>query len=168
MKTLILVRHAKSSWKELNLSDFKRPLNKRGKRDAPFMGKLMKKMKINPEVVISSPAVRALETARIICSELGIPEKKIIFEKNIYEASQSELLSILTQTESNIDSLMMFGHNPGLTYLSNYLSGDNIDNIPTTGVVGLSFQGSWSELKERSCKLEYFEYPKKHFSREDE
>jgi phosphohistidine phosphatase len=163
MKNLILIRHAKSSWKENNISDFKRPLNKRGERDAPFMGKLLKNKNIIPDLVISSPAVRAHQTAEIICEEAGIEKNKLHFDEDIYHANHDDILEVINSVEDDVNTLMIFGHNPGLTNLSNYLTGEYIDNIPTTGMVSLSFAGNWPELKGKSCRIEFFEYPKKYF-----
>jgi phosphohistidine phosphatase len=169
MKSLILIRHAKSSWKESNLPDFKRPLNKRGKRDAPFMGKLLKKRGIIPDLVISSPALRASDTARIICDELGVPKEGIYFDEDLYEAGDDDILEIINSVDDKVNTLMIFGHNPGLTYLSNYLSDKTIDNIPTAGIVGLLYNsGNWPELNRKSCKMEYFEFPRKYFPKDEE
>jgi phosphohistidine phosphatase len=169
MKSLILVRHAKSSWKDSSLADFRRPLNKRGKRDAPYMGKLLKKMGIVPDLVISSPALRAAETAKIICAELGVPEEKIRFDEDIYLAGDDDILETVNSVNENVNTLMLVGHNPGLTDFSNLLSGEFIDNIPTTGIVGLSYDtGKWAELNSSSCSIKFFEYPKKHSIKDEE
>ncbi len=162
MKTLYLVRHAKSSWKHTELSDFERPLNKRGKNNAPFMGKLLSDKGVNPELVISSPAKRASVTAKIIASEINYPEEKIVIDENIYEATGRNLLEIISGTEEKYNSVMLFGHNPGLTVLQNNLSDHFIDNIPTCGVVALEFKTFWEEIELNSAGFIFFEYPKKH------
>jgi len=162
MKTLYLVRHAKSSWKHPELSDFERPLNKRGKNDAPFMGKLLSDKGINPGLVISSPAKRASTTAKIIASEINYPKDEITFEENIYDATGRGLMEIISGINEKINSVMLFGHNPGLTVLQNNLSGHFIDNIPTSGVVALEFNSKWREIKLNSGKFLFFEYPKKY------
>jgi len=162
MKTLYLVRHAKSSWKHPELSDFERPLNKRGKNDAPFMGKMLYDKGINPELIISSPAKRASSTAKIIASELNYDKEKIIFDKNIYEGTGRRLLEIISEIKEKYNFVMLFGHNPGLTVLSNNLSDRFIDNIPTSGVVALEFNTSWKEIELNSAGFLFFEYPKKH------
>ncbi len=164
MKTLYLTRHAKSSWKEQDLDDFDRPLNPRGKRDAPFMGQLLKKKNILPDLLISSPAVRAYTTARTIASEIGYPPEKIITDENIYEGSSSELLEVINSIEEEYESAMVFGHNPGFTMLSNYLSGKDILNIPTCGIVKIKFdKEKWSDIEVGTGELIWFEYPKKYF-----
>jgi len=162
MKTLYLSRHAKSSWRDPGLSDIDRPLNKRGKRDAPFMGKLLAEKGINPDLIISSPAKRARATAKIIASELNYDKEKIIFDKNIYEGTGRRLLEIISEIKEKYNFVMLFGHNPGLTVLSNNLSDRFIDNIPTCGVVALEFNTSWKEIELNSAGFLFFEYPKKH------
>jgi phosphohistidine phosphatase len=162
MKTLYLVRHAKSSWKQPELSDFERPLNKRGKNDAPLMGKILSDKGVNPALIVSSPAKRASTTAEKIAYEINYPKGKIVFDENIYEASGRSLMEIISRTEEKFNSLMMFGHNPGLTVLQNNLSGHFVDNIPTSGVVALQFNSKWSEIRLNSGKFLFFEYPKKY------
>jgi len=136
MKILYLVRHAKSSWNHPELSDIERPLNKRGKRDAPFIGNLLKEKSVKPDILISSPAVRARKTASVIAEIIGYPKSKIFIDENIYEASSTELINIIHGFDDKYDSVMMFGHNPGLTMVNNYLTDSFIDNIPTCAVVG--------------------------------
>ena len=162
MKTLYLVRHAKSSWSNPGLSDFDRPLNKRGQRDAPFMGELLREKKITPELVLSSPAKRTKKTALEIIEKLRYPTKKIIFKEEIYEASDNELLQFIQKLDEETKSAMLFAHNPGLTQLNNYLSDYYIDNIPTCGVVAIEFNCKWSEIKKNIGKFLFFEYPKKY------
>jgi phosphohistidine phosphatase len=164
MKTLVLVRHAKSSWEDKNVPDFERTLNSRGKRDAPFMADILKTKNINIELILSSPAIRALSTAKMFAKELGIAEKEIIVNKNIYEAGRKDLLKILLETEDSINHLMLFGHNPGLTYLSNYLCDFETDNIPTCGIICMQLDfDSWKYLGNKTCSFTFFEYPKKYF-----
>ncbi len=162
MKTLYLVRHAKSSWKDSSLDDIERPLNKRGKRDAPFMGELLKEKGINPELIISSSAKRASKTAQAIAEQIGYPKKDIIFDEEIYEASSRELIDYIKQLDDKFNSVMLFGHNPGFTMLNNYLSKKYIDNIPTCGIVALEFNNSWKDIGKNSAKYLFFDYPKKY------
>jgi phosphohistidine phosphatase len=162
MKTLFLVRHAKSSWKETDLSDKDRPLNKRGKHDAPVMGKLLKKMNVQPDLLISSPAVRALTTALNIANEIDYPNSKIDIVENIYMASATELLNEVSKSDDKLKSIMLFGHNPGITDFLNGLSTANIDNMPTCSIVCIQFEiNSWSDIKNKKGKVVFFEYPKK-------
>lgn len=160
MKTLYLVRHAKSSWKNQGLIDFDRPLNKRGKRDAPFMGEVLNDKKINPDFIISSSAKRAKKTATEIAAKIGFPLKKISFNDEIYEASMSTLVNLIKKLNNKYESVMIFGHNPGLTVLNNHISNNYIDNIPTCGIVALQFNKEWNELDKNSCEQIFFEHPK--------
>lgn len=164
MKTLFLVRHAKSSWQNKHVSDFERGLNDRGKRDAPFMAGILRKKKIKIDKLLTSPAKRALLTAKIFANELEIREDEIINNDNIYEADRKDLLKIIMKTDDKTNNLMLFGHNPGLTYLSNYLCNYEVDNIPTCGIICMELGfDSWKYLGNKSCSLKFFEYPKKYF-----
>ena len=160
MKTLYLARHAKSSWKHQELSDIERPLNKRGKRDAPIIGNLLKEKSVNPDLIISSTAVRARETALTIAEIIDYPKSKILIDVNIYESSSSGLINIIQGFDDKYNSIMMFGHNPGFTMLNNYLTERFIDNIPTCGVVGIRFNSSWEKIEGASGKEFFFIYPK--------
>jgi phosphohistidine phosphatase len=160
MKIIYLVRHAKSYWGNQSLSDFDRPLNKRGKLDAPFMGKILNEKKIKPELMISSPAKRTKKTAIAIAEKISFPEKKILYIDELYEASANIILKLIKKIEDDYTSVMLFGHNPGLTLLNNQVSLTYIENIPTCGVVALEFNGEWSELEKDVCKQLFFEYPK--------
>jgi len=160
MKELILIRHAKSSWKHPELSDIDRPLNKRGQRDAPVMGEILAKKNVSPDLIISSPAERAKTTSITIAEIINYPVDKIKFVKSIYEASLFDLLTVIRNIDGNTESVMMFGHNPGFTMLNNYLTNRYIDNIPTCGIVSISFNSGWKDIEEGSGKLNYFIYPK--------
>jgi len=162
MRSLYLVRHAKSSWDFPELTDLKRPLNKRGKSDAPKMGKLLRKKDESPDLMISSPAKRAFGTARRIAKELGYPVKKIIKEESLYMADTEEFFSVIKDTPDKVDKLMLFAHNYGITYFANYISNSSIDNIPTCGLVRIDFDiDSWKDIEKHKGSLIYFEYPKK-------
>lgn len=161
MKTLYLMRHAKSSWKDTSIIDFDRPLNKRGLHDAPLIGSLLKSKKINIELIISSPAKRAKETAKILANEL-VFKGYIIFDEEIYEATLDQLISKIKNLDENINRVMLIGHNPGLTNLANYLSKEFITNIPTCGVVALTIEKSWKNIVAKDCEIIFFEYPKKN------
>lgn len=164
MKTLFLVRHAKSSWDNSELSDHDRPLSKRGKRDAPFMGKLLNQKHIKPDIIITSSAKRAYSTAKNFVKELNYKKGKLVVDKNIYESGTSELINIIKKIDDKHNSVMLFGHNPALTMLNNYLSDKSIDNIPTCAVVTIEFDvDSWGKISSGSGKQVFFEYPKKHF-----
>lgn len=152
MKTLYLVRHGKSSWKDLSLKDFDRPLNKRGKKDAPFMAELLKEKGIRPDIIISSPAKRARKTAEEFAKALKVGN--IVFDEKIYYEDESDLLKIIDKAAKKHDTVFIFGHNPTLTDTANSLiEEEKIDNIPTTGIAIINLE---------SKKLIGFEYPKKY------
>lgn len=163
MKTLYLNRHAKSSWENISLSDFERPLNKRGERDAPLMGEILREKIKAPEVIYSSPALRAITTAHIIAAKLEFNINNIIEKQKIYDSAISDILRIVNSTDDKYKRIMIFGHNPTFTMLSNYLSDKSIDNIPTCGFVQIDFDVSkWNDIEGRTGKLILFEYPKKY------
>jgi len=162
MKVLYLIRHAKSSWKNLDIDDFDRPLNKRGKRDAPFMGQLLKKYQIQPDLILSSPANRALTTAKVIANEIEYPEEKIVTEDVLYGSDSGSMLRMINQIDNQIKVLMVFCHNPGITDLAEELTGTLIGNIPTCGICCIKFNlDSWDTVFEGTGKLDFFDYPKK-------
>lgn len=163
MKTLYIVRHAKSSWDDQGLRDFDRPLNERGEKDAPKMGKRLKKHNFYPALIVSSPAVRALATSRLMAKALGYPEEKIKIEKRLYHANEEQMLTILKELGKVDDPeiVMMVGHNPGLTDFANRLSDVIIDNIPTCGIVGGTFDlPSWDQAGWGDGHHEFFDSPK--------
>lgn len=163
MKTIYLNRHAKSSWDSPELSDFDRPLNKRGKRDVPLMGELLSKKVKPPQVIYSSPAKRAITTAEQIAEYFGYEKINIIHDINIYGAGISDIMKIINSTTDEYNIIMLFGHNPTFTMVSNYLSDKYIDNIPTSGFVQINLNvKSWKEIDNNSGKLILFEYPKKY------
>lgn len=168
MKTLILVRHAKSSWDNPALSDFDRPLNDRGKRDAPRMGKRLKEREITPDLMLSSPAKRALTTCKEIAKILNYDKQRIVTDKRIYHAGEDELLQVLSEQNDNHEIIMLFGHNPGFTDFANALFNEHIMNIPTCGIVAgdLSLT-SWREIKWGCGKLDFFDFPKKNKRKEN-
>ena len=161
-KTLILVRHAKSSWKDTTLNDIQRPLNKRGNKDAPKMGEYMDKHNIQPEVIFSSPGLRALTTARLISVKIGIKPSDIIVDDNIYTFNSEDLLNVIKTLKNKYEKVMIVAHNPAITDLVNYLAGSKIDNIPTCGVVVLKFPiDSWKKVSKNKARIDSFDYPKK-------
>ena len=163
MKKLFLIRHAKSSWEDHLLSDFERPLSDRGKKDAPTIGDILKSKKIVPELVISSPARRAIKTAKIFCEILGYPIDDIIQHKSIYEATTRDLMNIISGIDDKVNTVLMFGHNPGFTVLANLLSDKYIDNMPTSSVAGFELNlNSWKDIGVGCGNLILFEYLKKY------
>ena len=162
MKILYLVRHAKSSWKDLSLADHERPLNKRGKRDAPRMGKRLAKRGVRPDYILSSPAVRALTTARVIAKKLGCREADVVVNEAVYGAGTSTLHGIIRGIDNRFERAMLVGHNPSFTVLVNQLAGVSIENVPTCGVAVLVFEtDNWADVGNGTAKLLEFDYPKK-------
>ena len=162
MKDLILVRHAKSSWKDPTLTDHERPLNKRGKRDAPEMGERLARGGCDPDLIVSSSAVRALETARTVAGKLGYPRGGIAVEERLYHASVAELLHVIQGVGDSVGTLMLFGHNPGLTDLANHIGPREIFNMPTCAVLHLGFQAdTWSTVGDQGGVEVLYDYPKR-------
>ena len=162
MKTLYLIRHAKSSWKFPELDDFDRPLNKRGKHDAPMMGKRLQQQGILPDLIISSPAKRAKKIAQAIARAVGFTPSAIQYDRTVYEASAEGLLAIVRGTDDQGATLMLVGHNPELTALANRLTTHYIDNVVTSGVVAMAFPTDrWAEVGEDSKgQFLWYDYPK--------
>ena len=154
-KTIYLARHAKSSWTSLARSDYDRPLSNRGIRDVANMGVKLKQLDWKPEVVISSPAVRATKTCRILCESIGYPSHQIIWDKNIYAAYMVTLLQILSHQAETTKSIMLVGHNPAMEDLLLHLCGEGLwqnhaqknGKLFTTGnIAKISFNHSWKNL----------------------
>jgi phosphohistidine phosphatase len=163
MKQLFICRHAKSSWKHPELTDFDRPLNSRGKEDAPRMGNILADKGITPNLILTSPANRAKTTALTMADALNFPLEAIQENAGIYLADTGTLIKILGNLPADINSFMIFGHNPGFTDLANLLGDFYIDNMPTCSIVALQFDmDDWSKLKSVKGELMFFEYPKLH------
>lgn len=164
MKNLYLIRHAKSSWDSPHLPDFERPLNGRGKRNAPEMGQRLKTRGVFPDHVASSPAVRARETILRIAEEIEFPERRISFLEDVYAAGAGTLLEIIYEFPEEAATAFLVGHNPGMTSLAEYLTGASIGNIPTCGIASIEFDlGCWSHISRERGNLLYLDYPKKEF-----
>lgn len=162
MKILTLVRHAKSSWKDSSLTDGERPLNKRGERDAPMMGERIRNHGIRPSLIISSPAARAWTTARIIAEKISYPTEFLQREHKLYLASLDDLLGVVVAQDDGFNSLMVVGHNPGLTNFANFLSPGLTNNLQTTGVVSVKFdRDDWNLFEQPATELLVHDYPKK-------
>ena len=164
MKALLLVRHAKSSWKNAESTDRNRPLNDRGKRDAPYMGKLLSERGVKPDVLISSPADRALTTARFMAREMKYRAADIVISESLYMGTLEDMLDLVQRSDGAHRTVMVVSHNPAITLFSNFLSGDNIEKIPTCGIVFLEFDtNDWKDIDRGSGRVKFYEYPKKHF-----
>jgi len=161
VKTLYLLRHAKSSWDNPGLDDYHRPLNERGERDAPRMGKRLRKSDVLPDLICSSSAVRAITTARMAAAEMGY-KNPIREEKKMYHAGPESILEIVRGFDDSHHTVMIVGHNPGFTEFANDLLDEELGNIPTAGVVGGRLKiNSWKEAKWGCGEMFLFEYPKK-------
>ena len=161
MKILTLVRHAKSDWNDTSLSDKQRPLNQRGERDAPEMGRRIVGHGIRPSLIISSPAVRAWTTAKVIASEISYPAEFLQREEKLYLASLDDLLDVVVAQDNGFNSLMVVGHNPGMTEFANFLLPGLTNNLPTAGVVSVQFEGDdWSLYEQPATELITYDYPK--------
>lgn len=145
MKTLYILRHAKSSWDNILLADFERPLNKRGLQAAPFIGEIIHKNRFNPELFLSSPAKRAKQTAMLV-REVGAIKPEIRFDERIYEASPQTLVQIISELSEQADSVLLVGHNPGLEGLIRFLTGA-VQPMPTAAlaVIDLNVE-AWAEI----------------------
>jgi phosphohistidine phosphatase len=162
MKTLSLVRHAKSSWKDKKLADHDRPLNKRGRRDAPRMGRRLAKNGIRPDLMVTSTAVRARVTAETIATEIGYATAHIMMDEQIYHAGTVGLLELIRQLGDANDHVMLFGHNPDITDLVNHLTDSALENVPTCGMAHIRFEtDSWKNVGSVAAELLEFDYPKR-------
>lgn len=152
MKTLYILRHAKSSWDNPNLSDFERPLNERGFKDAPFMGKTMLRNGFQPDLILSSPAERARQTAMVV-KKAGQLKAQIQYDERIYEASPLRLLEIVSGLGNEIESVMLVGHNPGFEGLVKILTGE-VQSMPTAALAVVDSEiESWSGISPGNCRL---------------
>jgi phosphohistidine phosphatase len=164
MKRLYLLRHAKSSWDDPSLSDFDRPLNGRGRKAAPFMGKLIADREIRPEIILSSPAVRARRTAELFrdAAELKCPLR---FEKQIYEASLADLRTVVSELAEEFASALLVGHQPGTGELIRFLTGESPE-VPTACFASVSLNvDKWADVRNGLGKLDLILRPKEEMRR---
>jgi phosphohistidine phosphatase len=160
-KQLLLIRHAKSDWNHIKLSDFDRTLNPRGEKNAPQMAQRLSAKNIIPEQIVSSPAVRALTTARYFANEFGIAESTIVEEKRIYEATVYELMNVVNKLDNSSSFTALFGHNPGISNLADTLCNENLYAIPTCAVVLIYFPfDNWNMISAGTGELILYDYPK--------
>lgn len=163
MKKLCLIRHAKSSWKDGSLEDIDRPLNERGKQDAPEIGLFLKNKKLFPDLIMSSPANRALTTAKKIAKKLDYPIKDIAINRKLYVFSSwgDSVVEVLKKINDQYDTVFVFGHNPTFTALANRFSGQWFDNVPTCGVVSIIFDAKkWANIGRDNGTLDFYMFPK--------
>lgn len=161
MKTIILVRHAKSSWDDFSLNDEDRPLTDRGKKNAPDMAKRLHKKKIPIDAILSSPAKRAKSTAEYFAKEYDIPKKKIILIPELYMASSETFVKTIRDAPKKADSIALFSHNEGITQFANSLSEARVDNMPTCSVFAVKADiDNWNEFEPGKTEFYFFDYPK--------
>lgn len=161
MKRVFVLRHAKSSWKYPELSDFERPLNKRGKRDAPEMALRFVESGFSTDGIITSPAVRALAIAEIFADILPIKKNDFLQERRLYHASPDEITQVISAAPEDFDNLMIVGHNPGLTDFINAKTNEFLDNLPTSGIYGIAFDiNRWADIEHIKGEKFYYNYPK--------
>ncbi len=162
MKTLTILRHAKSSWKDSSLSDHDRPLNKRGEGDAPVMGARIQQAGIRPSLILCSPAVRAWTTAKLIAQEISYPNEFLQRDERLYLADMQRIIDLLCEQDLGFNSIMIVGHNPGFTDFANYLVPGLTNNIPTCGVVSVIIDtDDWNLKADKNAELVTYDYPKK-------
>ena len=161
MKTLYIVRHAKSSWDHPGLGDDQRPLLEKGKKRTKYVIDYFLNKKLKPDLIISSHAVRAFETAKIFAVGLNYPEDKIVVSKGMYHGNLDSLYNYFFDLDDNIESLMMVGHNPTFTYFANQFLDKSIDNLPTSGVVCIEFMtDKWDEIISAKKRTNFVISPK--------
>ncbi len=161
MKILLLIRHAKSDWAQTALSDIDRPLNGRGKKDAPKMAERLLERKIKIDAFISSPAKRAAMTAEFFAKTFGKKKEKIKFLKELYLASVPEFREQVTELNDKYDTVAVFSHNEGITDYANELTSVRVDNIPTCGIYAVKADiKSWKDFEKGEKEFWFFDYPK--------
>jgi phosphohistidine phosphatase len=159
MKQLFLLRHAKSSWDDLNLDDFDRPLNDRGKKAAPLMGKVIRERKLKPDLILCSPSKRTKQTIKLV-SEAAEFKTKVAFEERIYEASSAQLLEVLKEQGGKSDAILLVGHNPGMADLLTTLTGA-LEPFPTAALAAIDLDiEKWKAITGSAGKLRWIVRPK--------
>jgi phosphohistidine phosphatase len=161
-KVLLIVRHAQAEQTNNVQKDFSRELNTTGYADSSRMGRYLASKKLMPDAVFSSPAHRARTTAQLLAEQLGFNYDLIVFDQEIYEASVRKLMQLINGLAETQTQVMIVGHNPHLTYLAEYLTQQEIGNIPTCGVVAITFGNQpWKEVSNGTGKLAWLEHPEK-------
>ncbi len=165
MKQLYLIRHAKSSWSDPSLNDFDRPLNSRGKRDAPLIGGRLATAGMMPELFLTSPAKRARKTAAAIGAEIGYPKTQIVLVDALYTFQAEAVLAVVHGVDEAVRSLALVGHNEAVSQAARWLTGEDLGSIPTCAVVSIAIEsGGWRDLAAGCGRVSFFEYPKRDVS----
>ena len=161
MKTLYIMRHAKSSWDNPGLEDYQRPLLEKGKKRTRYVVDYLLEANTTLDLIISSHAVRAHETAKIIANALHYPVDKIVISRNIYFGYPDSYFDVFYDLSDEVESLMLVGHNPGFTTFANYFLDNRIDNLPTSGVVCIAFDmNSWESIHDSKRKTKFVISPR--------
>jgi phosphohistidine phosphatase len=161
MKTIYIFRHAKSSWEFTELSDAERPLIATGVERTKKVIKFLRKREVKPQLFISSPAFRAYETARLVAEGLGYPLLDIQVDTKVYERDYEYLLTVIYGLKDELESVIIFGHNPAMTMLTNLFARPEIDNLPTSGVSCFTFEtDKWEEISSAEPVTEFIVFPK--------
>jgi phosphohistidine phosphatase len=159
MKTLYLLRHAKSDWNEPGLRDFDRPLNGRGREAAPLVGRFIRKKKLRVDLLLCSPAARARQTAALVSQSAGL-SAELLYDERIYEADVARLLEVVARAAESAEALMLVGHNPGMEGLLAFLTGEG-RQMPTAALACVALDvEKWGEARERAGRLEWLVRPK--------
>lgn len=162
MKTIYLIRHAKSSWKDASLNDFDRPLNKRGQKAAPFMADIMIKEGVKPDRFIASPAKRTMDTAVIFAKKMNYDADEMDTYHGLYESNYHQILNVIQSISNNYSTVFLFGHNPGLSQTLEYLTGEDL-HLVTTAIVKIELDiNEWKAAGRLTGSLEWHDYPKNH------
>lgn len=164
VRTLYLVRHAKSSHDDPTLEDIDRPLNKRGKSDSKLMGELLYEKGVRIDKLLISPSKRTRSTAKRLAKQLDFDKDSIQIDSTIYRCRTQALLEAIRSVDNQYKSLMVIGHNPSTIQVANHFQKDTIfTEVPTCGIVAIEFQGaSWETLGHKEGDFKFFDYPKKH------
>lgn len=161
MKTVFVVRHAKSSWGDLTLPDFDRPLNDRGQRNAPEMATRLLKKGISIDAFVTSTAKRAMQTATHFIRAYDRPEKELILREELYHAPANAYLDVIRSLDDDFKSIAIFGHNPGITTFVNQLTSTTIDEMPTCGIFAVKADiKEWKDFPPSGNKFLFFDSPK--------
>ena len=161
MKSLLLIRHAKSDWGDLTLKDFDRPLNDRGKRDAPVMAHRLLDKKVKIDAFISSPAKRAKKTAELFASQYKQDKKDILLFDQLYLADTEAFFDVISQTDDDYSTIAVFSHNEGITNFANQLSDVRVDDMPTCSIFAVKMElKKWKDFREAEKEFWFFDYPK--------
>jgi phosphohistidine phosphatase len=160
MKTLYLIRHAKSGWSVPNTSDFEREISKKGKKDIKTIGSYLSLIGVKPELILSSCALRAQQTTDLLAQKIAFDGKKH-YLKELYLTGLEDILEIIYIQEESLDSMFIIGHNPQLHELANSLIDEHISKFPSLGVIAINFEiDSWSEINQQKGKIDFFIFPK--------